>query len=36
MIATKKTPVKRSSVFYDDFIKSAKKEIADHKKRIGA
>lgn len=36
MIATKKTPVKRSSVFYDHFIKSARKEIAGHKKRIGA
>jgi hypothetical protein len=35
MVATKKKTVKRSSVFYADFIKAAEEEVACHKKRIG-
>jgi len=32
----KKTTVKRNAQDYDDFIKTAKSEVAKHKKRIGA
>lgn len=35
MIATKKTTVKRPSVFYADYIKETKALIAEHRKRIG-
>lgn len=36
MIEARKTVVKRSSLFYDEFIESTKKEISSHKRRIGA
>ena len=36
MIDTKKQTVKRSALWYKEFIESTRKEIDQHKKRIGA